>query len=375
MVIKKLFMFFALCIGCHVNAHTASIPKENHYRTCGSVIIDAYDTEIHFNGINWFGFETSNFAPHGLWCRSMDDMLDQLAQHGYTLLRVPFCNEMFNPGIMPSGIDFSKNPDLANCSPIQILDILIEKAGKRDIKVLLDRHRPTSSGQSELWYTAEISEQRWIDDWQKLALRYLENDTVIGADLHNEPHGSASWGTDDLATDWRLAAERAGNAILAVNSHWLIVVEGVENRVAGESGNYWWGGNLSGVKKYPVRLSVADRLVYSPHDYGPGVHLQSWFNESTFPHNMEAIWDHYWGYIQKENIAPILMGEFGGRGVTLDTLEGVWQNTLVDYLAANNMYWTYWCLNPNSGDTGGLLNDDWHSWNLLKQQMLDRLMK
>ena len=50
---------------------------------------------------------------------------------------------------------------------------------------------------------------------------------VIGADLHNEPHAPACWGCGDKALDWRLAAERAGNAILAVNPNWLIFVEGV----------------------------------------------------------------------------------------------------------------------------------------------------
>jgi endoglucanase len=48
-----------------------------------------------------------------------------------------------------------------------------------------------------------------------LARRYKGNPAVVGADLSNEPHGAATWGDDNLATDWRLAAERGGNAILA----------------------------------------------------------------------------------------------------------------------------------------------------------------
>ena len=64
---------------------------------------------------------------------------------------------------------------------------------------------------------------------------------MIGGDIHNEPYGPARWG-DGSANDWRLAAERVGNAILAVNPNWLIVVEGVEQASSGE---YWWGGNLS----------------------------------------------------------------------------------------------------------------------------------
>src|SRR5258708_9682576 len=62
-----------------------------------------------------------------------------------------------------------------------------------------------------------------------LAGRYRGNDAVVGADLSNEPQGAATWGDDNPATDWRLAAERAGNAILDVNPDWLIIVEGIQH--------------------------------------------------------------------------------------------------------------------------------------------------
>lgn len=40
----------------------------------------------------------------------------------------------------------------------------------------------------------------------------------------------------------------------------------------------WWGGNLRGVRKYPINLGKHQKqLVYSPHDYGPIVFEQSWF--------------------------------------------------------------------------------------------------
>ena len=78
------------------------------------------------------------------------------------------------------------------------------------------------------------TEQRFIDDWVMLARRY-RNTAVMAADLWNEPKMNATWGTGDLASDWRLAAERVGNAIQAVNPDWLLVVEGV-------GGATWWGG-------------------------------------------------------------------------------------------------------------------------------------
>ena len=56
---------------------------------------------------------------------------------------------------------------------------------------------------------------------------------------------------------------------------------------------------------------MANRLVYSPHEYATSVYHQAWFDDPTYPANMPAIWDKYWGYLYKQNIAPIMMGEFG----------------------------------------------------------------
>lgn len=364
-----------LILAAHVGAavlFSAPWAAGGYLVTDGSRIVEVDTGEpAQLNGINWFGFETANFAPHGLWQRSMDSFLDQMGDLGYNFLRVPYCNEMFNPGVMPNGINFWQNPDLEGLTPIQILDTLIEKAGARGMRIMLDRHRPTSSGQSTLWYTAQVTEQRWIDDWTMLAARYADSSVVVAADLHNEPHGAATWGTGDLATDWRLAAERCGNAILEVNPDWLIVVGGIENH---QNDFYWWGGNLMGARNHPVRLAVANRLVYSPHDYGPGVYSQPWFSDPAFPANMPGIWNKYWAYLHLENIAPILVGEFGGRKTDNVSSEGIWQNTLVDYLAEHGMYWTYWCWNPNSGDTGGVLLDDWQTIDESKQAMLNRLI-
>ncbi|NEO85707.1 MAG: cellulase family glycosylhydrolase [Spirulina sp. SIO3F2] len=207
-----------------------------------------------------------------------------------------------------------------------------------------------------------------------LARRYQNQKNVIGADLKNEPHGPASWGTGDRKTDWRLAAERAGNAILNINPHWLIVVEGVEKNVPGQQLNHWWGGNLEGVKNYPVRLSHPKQLVYSPHEYGAGVHNQPWFNTPEFPNNLEQRWHIGFQYIAEENIAPILIGEFGGRKVDANSKEGIWQRRLVDYIDRQNLHFTYWSWNPNSGDTGGILRDDWRSIDQPKQALLQPLL-
>jgi aryl-phospho-beta-D-glucosidase BglC (GH1 family) len=37
------------------------------------------------------------------------------------------------------------------------------------------------------------------------------------------------------------------------------------------------------------------------------------------------------------------------------------------------MSWTYWALNPDSGDTGGILQNDWTTVNQQKQDYLTPL--
>ena len=195
-----------------------------------------------------------------------------------------------------------------------------------------------------------------------LARRYKGNDTVIGMDLRNEPF-NACWGCGDPAKDWRLAAEKAGNAILSVNPDLLIIVEGV---AAHEGQHTWWGGNLMGARDHPIRLQVANRLVYSPHEYPASIYPQSWFSDRNYPDNLPAVWNKYWGYLAAD--VPILVGEFGTRLETEKDRQ--WFQKFTSYIRTKRLNWTFWSLNPNSGDTGGLLLDDWLSVHREKQNAL-----
>jgi aryl-phospho-beta-D-glucosidase BglC (GH1 family) len=168
--------------------------------------------------------------------------------------------------------------------------------------------------------------------------------------------------------DWRMAAERAGNTILAVNPDLLIIVQGVAV-YNGQTTS--WGGNLMGAKDQPVRLEVSDRLVYSIHEYPASVAPQPWFNEPSYPGNLPGVWDRHWGYLVDENIAPVLVGEFGSRYETVADQQ--WLQTFQGYIRQNSLNWIFWSLNPNSGDTGGLLLDDWTSLHAEKQAILAQI--
>src|SRR5262249_16377608 len=144
-------------------------PKQGYLHAKGSKIVDWQGNEVRLTGLSWFGLETSNYSPHGLWSRPLAAYLDQMKQLRYNSIRVPFCSQMFDAGSMPNSIDQNSNPDLIGLTPLQILDKLVAGAKSRGLKIILDRHRPDSGGQSALWYTSKYSEARWIDDWKMLA--------------------------------------------------------------------------------------------------------------------------------------------------------------------------------------------------------------
>ncbi len=335
--------------------------------TSGNQILDADGNQVEIRAVNWFGLETEIQTPHGLWARNWQEMMEQIKAEGFNAIRLPFSSELVLDGGTPSGIDFGLNPDLQGLSGLEIMDKVVGYAGDLGLKILLDHHRSeagSGANGSGLWYEGAYDEADWIEAWASLAGRYAGDDTVIGADLHNEPHGPATWG-DDSATDWAAAAERAGDAIHAVNPDWLIVVEGIGSY---QGDNYWWGGNLQGVADRPVELQQDGKLVYSPHDYPASVFPQPWFFDGS---DLTQVFDDHWGYIYREEIAPILLGEFGSR---LETqVDRDWAEAIVGYLDGDldgdgvsdipagqaGMSWAWWSWNPNSGDTGGILEDDW----------------
>jgi endoglucanase len=356
-------------------AHAAPITPP--LTTDGARLVDARGRTVVLQGVNWFGFETSNHVVHGLWTRDYRDMLAQVRRLGFNTIRLPFSLEALRSRTL-TGIDFSggKNAALRGATPQRAMDVIVDEAARHGLFVILDYHSgPDNAYTDPFWYGRGYTEDDWVRAWVALAQRYRGRPNVIGADLKNEPHGEATWGTGG-ATDWRRAATRAGDAVLARAPHWLILVEGIGGSVPGELlTTHWWGGNLQGVRTAPVRLSRPRQLVYSPHEYGPGVFPQPWFQRPDMARVLADRWEKEFGFIVRQGIAPLLVGEFGGRKVDPVSAEGRWQRQFLDYIGDTGMSWTYWSLNPDSGDTGGVLRDDWVSVDEPKMRLLAQLIR
>ena len=350
---------------------TGSNSGSGYLHTEGSQIVDSAGNNVKLTGVNWFGAEGYAFAPQGMWQDSYKNIMDQMQDQGFNTIRLPWSDAMLDNGRMPTGIDYSKNPELQGKTSLEVFDKIIEYADQTGMKIILDHHRSgdgASANENGLWYTDQYPESTMIENWKMLAERYADNPSVIAADLHNEPHGQATWGDGNQATDWKAAAERIGNAIQSVNPNWLLIVEGVENS---SEGTYWWGGNLDGVKTDPIDFNIDNKLVYSVHDYPPSMAGFGWFSDPSYPDNMSDVWTDAWGWIVQKDIAPVLVGEFGTR--LESTQDKQWLDSIVSYmdgdydgdgksdLAAGDqgVSFTYWAWSPGSGDTGGIMNDDW----------------
>jgi aryl-phospho-beta-D-glucosidase BglC (GH1 family) len=281
------------------------------------------------------------------------------------VVRIPFSSQSVQPTFHPSGIDPRLNPDLAGLTGLEVLDRIVAACRQLGLKVILDHHRISPWSVPALWYDNSYSPDQWIADWVRLAERYAGRDAVVGLDLQNEPYG-ATWGYGNPTTDWRLAATRAGNAILRVNPRVLIFVQGIGSY--GNGPTYWWGGELRGANVAPITLALAGRLVYSPHEYGPSVYPESWFFAPDFPSNLPAIWNAHWGFIIQRRLAPVVVGEIGAPDTGYD-VGGSWQRAFLSYLDQNHVGFVAWALNPNSTDTGSVFRADWRTVDVAHQSV------
>lgn len=387
-------------------------------------IVDMYGNPVWLTGCNWFGYNVTTQCFDGVWSRNMHEMLNEMADHGFNLLRVPMSTQILlqwknnEPDPYMVKINEWKNPELTvegveGGTPKYSFDIwnmAVEWCRENGIKIMMDIHCATTASnghQLPLWYDSNYSTDDWLEALSWFSEYYKDDDTIIAVDLKNEPHGKndgqgmAIWDDSTAENNWKYAAERGAAACLEQNPNLLIMVEGIEvypkfengkdwNSPAIDYAHYddpdaqafhgaWWGGNFRGARDYPVDLGEhQSQLVYSPHDYGPLVWEQEWFKKDfTRETLLEDYWYDTWAFLIEEKISPLLMGEWGGfyddeHDPTGDNRK--WMKLLRDYMIDKRIHHTFWCFNENSGDTGGLLTNDFQDWDVAKYEFVEEAL-
>jgi endoglucanase len=349
-----LFTALSLVVG-GVAARAQQLGVEPPLHTSGHRILDAAGHDVRLTSVNWYGFDQKEYVVGGLDHAPLSTIVDEIVALGVNSVRLPWANETLERNPVVADYAVKANPQFKGKHAMEVMNTVIDALAKAHIMVILDNHVSRADWCCDekdgngLWYNAEYSESKWLTDWQMITERYKHQKWVIGADLRNELRSGAAWGGSDAKLDWHAAAERGGNAVLAVNPRLLIMVESPE-----------YSTNFTGFDKLPVRLKVADRLVYSPHAYAPPDHVFSSYDE------LKQVYDARAGFLlHAEPGVPLWVGEFG----TCQTLDcganSDWFKLFVRYLKENDLAWSYWPLNGTQSSGVGRKYDTVEGYGLL----------
>lgn len=346
------------------------------YRAEAGRIYGADGQEIQIRGISHFGFNSTILQPQFLWAMGWKEQIAQIKRLGFNAVRVPFVPDtLYNttPVDRLSYVDPGRNPGLIGKTPLQVLDLWMAEANRQGLYILLDFHSVSMQRQYPTWFLSKNSDfglmynrkaytaDNWRRDLAFVARRYAHLPYFFAIDIYNEPNGAVRWSGSDPSYSWKAAAESAAATVLGANPKLLIFVQGgIGNSDGIENPNIPinWGENFQPQAYQPLAIRL-DKLVLSPHTYGPDVYMKSSFGAANFPANLAAHWETLFG--QFSQVHPIVPGEWGGRygdgaGGQMDV---TWQNAFVDYLLSKGIRnGFYWCYTPNSGDTGGILDDN-----------------
>eukprot|EP00490_Sorites_sp_Unknown_P012101 CAMPEP_0114655042 /NCGR_PEP_ID=MMETSP0191-20121206/10837_1 /TAXON_ID=126664 /ORGANISM="Sorites sp." /LENGTH=700 /DNA_ID=CAMNT_0001870639 /DNA_START=19 /DNA_END=2122 /DNA_ORIENTATION=+ len=260
--------------------------------------------EFRMKGLSWFGFDSDTFIVHGLasWAggNSYSKILDWIADNNFNAIRLPFSAEaiLTNPTIDSSQYNGAGNSIFNGKKVLQAMDIIIDAAATRGILMMLDLHSRWKNQYTNGFDDLADYTQTAGKVWKILAQRYGNRWNIFMADLYNEPHDitNARWG------EWIDYCQYVGNLLIDEGVNWLSVVQGTGHDCGGVGGDCPrtsgcnWGENLMalgcGPRKQQVRLKVDNKVVYSPHVYGPAIGGNSYG---------ENYWKARWGFITDSN--------------------------------------------------------------------------
>lgn len=398
-----------------------------------------FSNAFQFRGINWFGFNNKQTMVDGLWiggssmATDFNTIVYRLKLLGFNSVRLPFQFEdleispalgkkvqctppetvagITSTTVTPGDRNPSQTPPLFNGHLIlkgkNVCNDYLEDAStlKRFMQVVrtfinngfyvvVDYH-PTAVSP----YAYNVKE--FTKKWAALAM-YIKStpdyESLLKGrilyDIMNEPDflqlkWSAAHGKPGVK-DYYLAVMDALFKILGKDA--LFMVEG-----AGQVAfNLNWGdgfvsnpdiANQYGIMSAQPFFSAllkkpyVNQVIISPHMYGPSISL------NNRAHKGEILFkrmDESFGYLYEPGYCegktckkfPIILGEFGSFFVSQDDLDHL--RDLASYMKkrfAGSMNWMYWAYNNNSGDTGGIVKQNWLDFEWKKLQWLQQNMK
>jgi aryl-phospho-beta-D-glucosidase BglC (GH1 family) len=366
--------------------------------------------------------------------RTIQQTMTEIVGMGINVVRLPVVPQTLNASDpQGTGAVLKNHPSVRVANSRLALEQFIVAADQNNIEVMLDVHscsnyigwragrldaRPpwvdadrdnydftrenyscaASGNPSTVTTVHAYNQTTWLNNLRTLAGlgTQLGVDNIIGIDIYNEPH-------DYTWQEWKTLTEAAYQAINEVNPNTLLFVQGIGTSAGNQDGtpatntpvphgaaasNPNWGENLFEAGANPINIPK-ERLVFSPHTYGPSVFVQRMFMDPAQPQCaglegdaagdancnivinptlLRAGWEEHFGYLRDQGYA-VVVGEFGGNldwplgqasirdrdrwSHITPGVDAQWQDAFVDYMAEKNIEGCYWSINPESGDTAG----------------------
>lgn len=373
--------------------------------------VDGQPLQLH--GVNWFGFETGSTFVDGLYAGTTQLTNDfatvvyRFQLLGFNAVRLPFSFQDFMKtpvdivrSCMPTSDDIiSSSTSPPGTSPPP-LPPPVTSPSARTPGVCNDYVDSSSTMARLVWVTQYLARSGfyvildnqfnfdttavdntpgWVEAWQQLATAVVADPAVapyVIFDVLNEP--------DSGQLDWSTAGSlylQGLDAIAASTSNQnLMLVQGL-----GQSGlGLAWGegyatdptvlstcGGCSNPSSFFDQLLTRpylNQVVTSVHVYPPSI------SKNTATYQGSALYAQLsgaWGYLNSEGYNghkfAIMIGETGSD--LASALDLSFYPSLLNYInyagdATDGLHsavtcWNWWAWNANSGDTKGVVEDDW----------------
>lgn len=233
------------------------------------------------------------------------------------------------------------------------LDAALPLCEQNGLMVVVDLHSPPGGkgtvsgyiGSDNGLFVEPKAQDKFVETWRKISMRYKDQKAIWGYDLANEPV------EDDVAEgclDWQGLAERAAHAIRAIDPARTIIVEPAN-----------WGGpdGLNELAPLPVSNVVYSVHMYLPHAFThQGVHQkgpaytypgviggQTW-DKAALERALQPAID-----FQSRYHVQIYIGEFSAIRWAPDNSALRYLRDAIDVFEAHGWDWTYHAFREWSG--------------------------
>eukprot|EP00775_Hariotina_reticulata_P004256 gene4256-4507_t len=389
--------------------------KTNNWKIVNAVT----GKRVIIRGLNWFGFNVPMGMVDGLWAGGSKAATDfsaiayQIKLLGYNAVRLPFTHgNLANANVWDlvrecehmSRADFKKrivDPHVwaqqgqlralpANPAPQKFIAL--------GLYVVVD-YQPMGLEQHP--YNLGQFVGAWVDLWKQIVCLPNFNSDMAGrimVDVMNEP--------DSMGIRWEPQGDKPGAEQLylaTAQAIWnispgqvLFLFEGTGQNMFGLN----WGNGfitdqaiiqqkgLSDPTNFFRQLLTRDfakAAIFTPHVYPPTITKSTFLGKELWEQSRTAF-----AYLQNTGFCdggtctrfPVFVGETGSAFT--DETDKKWLNDFAEFLNARGAAreynteliggWLWWAYNENSGDTGGIVMNNWQDFNWEKiRYMTDKL--